>query len=102
MRHERSRKSEAKKAAEENVMWKKYVKMQLKQKFQSSFVQRNIFGQQVGLPECKGKRDKDEADIEESCFNPTSSTDKPPVSVHNVEEPVQGAQYRVIKRNCQL
>ena len=65
-------------------------------------MQRNIFvkvilGQQVGLPERKGKRDKDEADIEESCFNSTSSADKPSVSVHNVEEPVQGAQYVIVE-----
>ena len=52
-----------------------------------------ILGQKVGLPERKGNCDQDEADIEESCVDPTTSTYKPSVSVHNVEEPGQGAQY---------
>ena len=45
------------------------------------------------MPEGQGKGDEDEADVEESGVDPTTSTDKPSVSVHNVKEPDEGTQY---------
>ena len=51
----------------------------------------NLIGE--GLPEGQGKGDEDEADIEESGVDLTTSTDEPSVSVHNVKEPDQGTWY---------
>ena len=42
------------------------------------------------MPEGQGKGDENKADIEESGVDPTTSTDEPSVSVHNVKEPGQG------------
>ena len=49
--------------------------------------------EEASLPEGQGKGDEDEAKVEESGVHPATSTDKPSVSVHNVEEPAEGSQY---------